>query len=240
MATLLALVEQTRRLLSDFGGDNEVPWALDDGNCDTDNETLVAYLDKGREELAVRVPIRDASTPALTRITLAADASGALPLSARVLWLREVRLVADDARLPYRPLRDLERQYGNGWLTQTGMPACWTYLEDHLARLVPAPAVTTALALVVDRLPLLPLAWADREAEVVDVPPPGEDALLYWAAYRATETVRNQADMGLAERWLARFTELAGPRPNARQLAERRRQAAGPVRVTPLTIGNRI
>lgn len=232
--TLLEAVDLVRELLSDYGGDREVPWAIDDSACDASNAKLVRYLDEARAEYRLRHPLRDDSTVEVVRPTVTAAAAGHLPLHVSVLWLCAVRL-ADLTLLPFAAADDLERRAGD-WLALTGEPECWTYVDERAARLVPAPVVDTPLRLVVDRLPIGELSWAQRDQAIADVPEGEQQALVFYAAKRALETRRNAGDIGLAQMHGMAFERLAGARPTSQQLAVRRRLAAGPVRTRSIQI----
>lgn len=237
--TLLEAVHATRRLLDDFGGDREVPWALDDSACDTDNAEIVRLLDEGRDEACTRRPRVDAQTASVTQATVGTD--GLIGLPERVLYISRVRLDdTDQTLLAYASQQELDRLYP-GWLTAEGEPRWWTYWDARTALLVPQPIVATEVRWRAHRLPLVPLDWASRDDEIAEMPSEAcVRTLPYWAAKCVLEGRRHKNAANLSMKYEAEFDRIAGPRPTEQQLETRRRMTAGPVSVRSLQIAGRL
>lgn len=236
---LSAAVEDTRRLLDDFGGDAASgTWSTDDSRCQTSNAALVEYLDEARHEYCERNPVQDA-TSTLTIATATAAGLGRVTLDSRILAVMSVALAATGEILPRASVSRLDMDRPN-WRTETGTPSAWLDDEaDGMIRVVPAPTANTALSMVVQRGPLTALSWNAPTTEIADIPVGHHQSLCYWAAKRAMETRDEVNSQALAATWEAKWLALVGPKPTAKQMRVRAHLMAGLPRIRGIGIAGR-
>ena len=235
--TLLDLVTTVRARLDDFVGDSyTTDWVTDDAGLSWSNSELTAYANAADDEVAKRRPIRDSSTASICEIAVVAASGPAVPYSERILSIR--RAAIDGEVHPLRKLttEDFDNQF-HGWEGfDAGTPLYYT--EDSHAnelRLFPAPDEDLTLKLVVDRLPVSAMTWANRDTDAPETPREDRFALIDWIEFLALQkrdeevfrTGKSGVSQSLQRASAAqrRFEEYFGPRVSLRVRAERKREA---------------
>lgn len=223
--TLLELIHRIRSRLDDLGGDTGVVpvgfsyyYEADDSGCLWKNDELVGYANAACMELAHRLPIRDAEDNELTRIRLR-PGTARYPIDPRILAIDSVVLASSG--LPLVKIHDAQdrSQWNDPLSTQFAGPTeVQQYREDldgFILTVYATPTVADTLILVIRRLPLEPLTWAQRKQEIEEFPPHLQEALISWACMQAYQ--KRDADTFDREQagyWQGQFSDQVGPRIN--------------------------
>ncbi|MCK0507904.1 DUF6682 family protein [Aromatoleum anaerobium] len=130
------------------------------------NAALIEYAEDAENEACRRASLlRDATTPAICRITLVAGTSE-YDLDPRVIRLRRVRLTGNSTPLVPVTTAQLDEEHP-GWEDETGEPSCYlTDWETGEIRVVPTPTAVGTLELQVVRLPLVALNDMEDTPEI--------------------------------------------------------------------------
>lgn len=221
--TLLDLISRIRQRLDDLGGDTgTIPpnyshyWEADDAGCLWKNAELVNFVNAACMELAHRLPIHDAENNELTRITLR-PGTARYPIDPRILAIDSVVLASSG--VPLVKIHDAQDR--SSWsdpldTTYNAPSVVQQYRDDTDAMTLTVyatPTTTDTLILVIRRLPLEPLTWAQREWEIEEFPPHLQEALMDWCcmlAYQKRDS--DTANPELAGYWQGQFSDRVGPR----------------------------
>lgn len=228
--TLLELIYLARQRLDDYGGDTgTVPagfsyyWEADDAGCLWRNAELTHFANSACNELAHRIPIVDSTTAEVAQINLVAGRA-TYPVDSRILAIDSVVLASTG--VPLVKIHDAQER------SQWSDPADQTYADASIVQqyrgdldaasltVYATPTVTDTLRMTVRRLPLEPLTWASRSAEIEEFPSRYHEALIDWVcmlAYlkRDADTMNYEA----SGRHQGLFTDAVGPRINFRHAA---------------------
>lgn len=216
--TLLDLARRIRERLADLGGDQggNVHWEEDDTGCLWKNTELVNYVNAACMELAHRLPIHDAENNELTRIALR-PGTARYPIDPRILAIDSVVLASTG--LPLVKIHDAQDRslWNDPHDTTYNEPSVVQQYRDDTDAMTltvyATPTVVDTLILVIRRLPLEPLTWAQRKQEIEEFPPHLQEALISWACMQAyLKRDADTFDREQAGYFQGQFSDMTGPR----------------------------
>ncbi len=122
----------------------------------------------------------------------------------------------EQRELPKKTPFELNDWY-SGWRNYEGEPFAFTQEEDGEIRLVGIPSVANTLRLVVSRLPLNDMAYADRETVSPEIPEQYHKDMLDWVYHQIYSTDdADEVDFQKAKIYEDRMASKFGSRPSAR------------------------
>lgn len=200
LGELLAMVRR------DELDDDSTPYLWSDAS-------LIEYAEDAENEACRRASLlRDATTTAICRITLAAG-TASYDIDPRVLRVRRARLVGN---APLRPMTTAELdECRSGWEDESGEPVAYVAdWETGALRLYPTPNAVGTVELQVVRLPLV--AMNDME-DTPEIHARFHRDLRHWIVKRAFSKKDSETeDLKRAAEAEARFAAAFGPPLSAR------------------------
>lgn len=176
------------------------------------DEEIIGWINEAEAEACERANLLlDSRTAGVSHFPVQAG-EGQYVLHPAIIDIRRVKLQQSDRILKAVPLSVLDEQHP-GWEQWVDTPCRWTLLEDHLLRLVPAPAVNDALCLLVSRRPMHVMALDSDTPEINAFYHP---YLLSWVLHRAYQ--KRDADTyneNQSRSYEAEFEGVFGPRLSA-------------------------
>ena len=226
---LLNLIAELRNLLDDKGG-HSTDWELDASQSllRWSNDELLVLLNEAEREVCRRTDLlSDNITEEVVDIDVITDEEH-YTLSPLITKVRRYRLVSTDKTLEKVSWKDLE-DIDPIWDSRTGTP---TKIVDDLNtgqfKLYPIPIVDDTIKLIVYRLPLDDLVWANRDWQEPEIPAEYHRKMLHWAAHLAYEKDEpNTLDRNKSDYHRQKFEHEFGPKTDAYSQERKKRVNRG-------------
>lgn len=237
--TLEQLVTLFRQRVDDLPGDivdSATAWQNDDDGLLWKNAEICQYADEAQQELFIRRHQKDASTVAITQITVSAD-TASYPFDKRILAIERVKFVDSADKefvLEKTTHQKMDWQRINWQGDSSGVVEEYIEnFEDREITLWRTPDLDGTLHLTVRRLPLDRLSWTLRNKRIETADELQYD-LLDWMMFRAymkRDAETENPDLAGIHKNL--FDERVGERPSAHLQQVRRQERNIDRRVRP-------
>jgi hypothetical protein len=180
-------------------------WSLDE---------WTEYCNEAENEVCIRANLILDKTTALTAITVLSGVS-IYAISELILIVRRAKMSTGTEPLVKTSRRVLDATYPN-WEAETGNVRSWFPDDSNKIGLYKIPTEGASLNLMVSRLPLVPMALADKLTVSPELDEQYHQGLVDWMLHRAYSKQDSETlDLGKAKLHLTRFEKRFGERPSA-------------------------
>ncbi len=180
-------------------------WSLDE---------WTEYANDAENEACMRAGLLIDSTSSITSVAILSGIA-TYGIDERILVIKRAKLSTGTEPLVKTSRRVLDATYP-GWENDSGTVRSWLPDESNKITLYKKPSAATSLNLMVSRLPLTPMALADKLTVSPEIDVQYHEGMIDWMLHRAYSKQDSETlDKGKAKEHLQRFTKRFGERPQA-------------------------